>query len=158
MKRNLKATLAVRAWSFKNVLLLWFVSPSIVELTDARCVVRVPLGWRTRNHLGSMYFGALAIGADVAGGLIAFELMRRRKVRASFVFKDVRGEFLKRAEGDVLFTCESGPAIQAMLDRTVATGERQETPVEVIATVPSKLGDAPVARFTLTLSLKAAKT
>lgn len=154
MKRLLKPTLAVRGWSFLNVFLLYFVKPSVIELNEKRCVVRVPLNWRTKNHLKSMYFGALCIGADVAGGLIAFELIRQKKARVSFVFKDVKGSFLKRPEGDVLFTNDDGPVIQQLVERTLATGERQEATVHVTATVPEKFGDEPVAEFELTLSLK----
>ena len=47
MKRLLKQTLGVRLWAFKNVFLLWFVQPSVLELSEERCVVRVPLTWRT---------------------------------------------------------------------------------------------------------------
>jgi acyl-coenzyme A thioesterase PaaI-like protein len=154
MKRDFKATMGVRFWALRNVFLLWFVSPSVIEVNERRCVVRVPLNWRTRNHLGSMYFGALAIGADIAGGLIAFHLMEARKIRASFVFKDLRAEFLKRPESDVLFTCEDGTTVQELLERTESTGERQETLVHVVATAPDTLGDEAVARFQLTLSLK----
>ena len=148
-------TLGVRLWAFKNVFLLFFVKPSVLELNERRCEVRVPLNWRTRNHLRSMYFGALCIGADCAGGLIAFHLMAKAKAKVSFVFKDMKAEFLKRPEGDVHFSCEDGPAIQALMERTLASGEREEATVHVIARVPKKLGDEPVARFALTLSLKA---
>ena len=149
-----KQTLGVRLWALKNVFLIWVASPTIVEVSDRRCVVRIPLSWRTKNHLGSMYFGALCIGADVAGGLIAFHLMQQQKVRLSFVFKDVKASFLKRPEADVMFTCEDGEAIQETVRRAIESGERQESTVRVVATCPKKLGDEPVATFELTLSLK----
>lgn len=147
-------TTMVRLWALKNVFLLWFVKPSVLEINERRCVVKIPLSWRTTNHLKSMYFGALCIGADVAGGLIAFHVARQRKLNISFVFKDMKAEFLKRAEGDVHFTNEDGAVIEEILRRTSETGERAEATVNVIATVPSKLGNEPVARFALTLSLK----
>jgi acyl-coenzyme A thioesterase PaaI-like protein len=149
-----KETLGVRAWALKNVFLLYFVKPSILQIDERRCVVRLPLNWRTRNHLRSMYIGALCIGADVAGGLIAFHLMRKSKAQVAFLFKDMKGEFLKRAEADVHFTCEDGPVIQELVRRTIETGERQEATVHVVATVPKKLGDEPVAKFEMTLTLK----
>lgn len=154
MKRNIKATLGVRWWAFRNVFLISFVQPSIIELNETRCEIVIPLTWRTRNHLRSMYFGVLCIGADVAGGLIAFHLMETRKIRLSFVFKDVRAEFLKRAEGPVQFTCEDGEAIQQLVSRADASGVREEASVAVIARVPSISGDEPVARFAMTLSVK----
>jgi acyl-coenzyme A thioesterase PaaI-like protein len=147
-------TLAVRLWALRNVFLLFFVKPKVLEVSERRCVVRIPLNWRTKNHLRSMYVGVLCIGADVAGGLISFHLMRRKKANFAFVFKDLNCRFLKRAEGDVHFTNEDGPVIQDLVRRTLETGERQEAVVHVTATVPSKLGTEPVAEFEMTLSLK----
>jgi hypothetical protein len=148
-------TAMVRAWALQNVFFLWLASPKIVELTDDRCSITIPLNWRTRRRdIGAMYLGTLCMGADVAAGLIAFKLVRERSLRVSFIFKDLRAEFLKRAEGPVVFTNVDGRVIQDLLGRTLETGERQEATVHVTATVPSKLGDEPVAKFELTLSLK----
>lgn len=148
-------TLAVRLWALRNVFLLWFVKPSILEVNERRCVVRIPLNWRTRrNDIQAMYLGVLCMGADVASGLIAFDQMQKRKLKISFVFKDMKAEFLKRAEGDVHFTNEDGPAIQELIARALAGGERENATVRVIATVPKKLGDEPVATFEMTLSIK----
>ena len=145
----------VRLWSLQNVFFLWLAAPRIVELSAERCVVRIPLNWRTRRRdIRAMYLGTLCMGADVAAGLIAFQLVRERRARVSFIFKDFHAEFLKRAEGDVEFTNDDGSVIEELLERTLRTGERQEATVNVVATVPSKLGDEPVARFALTLSLK----
>ena len=150
-----KETLGVRLWALRNVFLLYFVKPSIVDVSDARCEIRIPLNWRTRRRdIGAMYLGTLCMGADVASGLVAFHLMRTRKLRVSFIFKDLRAEFLKRAEDDVHFACEEGANVVALVDRAMASGEREETTVNVIATVPKKLGGEPVARFAMTLSVK----
>ena len=150
-----KETLAVRAWALRNVFLLYFVKPSIVEVNDARCEIRIPLNWRTRRRdIGAMYLGALCMGADIASGLIAFHLQRTRGLRVSFIFKDMRAEFLKRAEDDVHFSCDEGANVVALVERAIASGEREETTVNVIARVPKKLGEEPVARFAMTLSVK----
>ena len=154
MKRLFRETLWVRGWAFKNVFLLWFVKPSIAQLDDDRCEVVIPLNWRTRRRdIRAMYLGVLVMGADVAGGLIAFNLIARAKRNVSFLFKDVKGEFLKRAEDDVHFICEDGAKIRDLIGRAMSTGERAETTVQVTATVPTKLSE-PVARFALTLSVK----
>jgi hypothetical protein len=151
----MKPTTMVRLWALKNVFLLWLIRPKIVELTDDRCVVRVPLNWITRRHdIRAMYLGTLCMGADVAAGLISFKLVMERKLNVSFVFKDIRAEFLKRADGDVVFTNNDGPMIQDLVKRAMESGEREESTVHVTATVPEKYGDEPVAKFELTLSLK----
>jgi Domain of unknown function (DUF4442) len=150
-----KTTFIVRMWALRNVLLLWLVRPRIVEVDDRRCEMVIPLNWRTRRRdIRAMYLGTLCMGADIAGGLIAFQIMMRTKEKMSFVFKDIRGEFLKRAEDDVHFVCEDGAMIQQMVERARSSGERAESTVRVVARVPKKLGDEPVAIFELTLSVK----
>jgi hypothetical protein len=155
MKRNWRETLAVRSWALGNVFLLYFIKLSIIEVNADRCEIVIPLNWRTRRRdIHAMYLGTLCMGADVASGLIAFHLVRTRRLRVSFIFKDLRAEFLKRAEDHVHFSCDEGKAIQDLVARTMASGEREETTVNVIARVPTKLGDEPVARFAMTLSVK----
>ena len=150
-----RETLAVRLWALRNVFLLYFVKPSIVEVNEQRCEIVIPLKWRNRRRdIGAMYLGALCMGADVASGLIAFHLMQTRRLRVSFIFKDLRAEFLKRAEDDVHFSCDEGANIVALVERALASGEREETTVNVVARVPKKLGDEAVGRFAMTLSVK----
>lgn len=155
---NLKHTLGIRAFGLFKIPLIFFCSPSVRELSDERCVIHIPLNRRTRNHLKSMYFGTLAVGADVAGGLIAMRLIDRAKAdsgaRVSLVFKDFKAEFLKRPESDVVFACEDGKAIQELVRKTLESGERENLPVRITATCPDQSGAEPVAEFVLTLSLK----
>jgi Domain of unknown function (DUF4442) len=155
MKRLWKETLGVRAWALRNVFLLYFVKLSIREVNETRCEIVIPLNWRTRRRdIGAMYLGTLCMGADVASGLIAFHLMRTRRLRVNFIFKDMRAEFLKRAEDDVHFSCDDGANVVALVERALQSGEREETTVNVVARVPKKLGDEAVARFAMTLSVK----
>lgn len=152
---RLKQTLGLRLFGWLKIPLLASVRPGVVELTEGRCVVRVPLRRWTKNHLGSMYFGALAIGADCAGGLLAMDQIRRTGNKVSLVFKAFQAQFLKRPESDVYFICEEGEAIRAQVQRTLESEERITEPMRIQAAV--KLPDGtfePVAEFTLELSLK----
>jgi acyl-coenzyme A thioesterase PaaI-like protein len=151
---NLRNTAFVRVFGLTKVALILYVRPWVLELSDEGVRIRIPLNRRTRNHMKSMYFGTLAIGADLAGGLIAVKQIYSRKLPLSFVFKDFNAQFLKRPEADVVFTCKDGKAVKDLVDRAMESGERVYFPLEIVATCPSKLGDEPVAKFTLTLSLK----
>ncbi|MCB0329561.1 MAG: DUF4442 domain-containing protein [Bdellovibrionales bacterium] len=133
--------------------MICWLRPRVVELNDYRCEIVIPLSRRSRNHLNSMYFGALCVGADCAGGLMAFEEMRKARKKIDLVFKSISGEFLKRPEGDVHFICEDGGKTQQLIERTINSKEREETPVTIIAKTydPEELE---VAKFTLTLSVK----
>jgi acyl-coenzyme A thioesterase PaaI-like protein len=149
----LAETALVRLFSLKIPVLL-FLGPRVVALDDDGAAVGIALGWRSRNHLGSMYFGALCAGADLAAGLPALRAIRAGHRGVNLVFADVRAEFLKRADGDVVFRCRDGRRAAEAVARADASGERVTIPVEVTATVPKKYGDEPVARFTLGLSVK----
>jgi acyl-coenzyme A thioesterase PaaI-like protein len=149
----LKETLFIRALALKIPMFLW-LGPRVLELDDEGCAILLPLGWRSKNHLGSMYLGALCAGADLASGLNAAKLIQERHRRVKLVFKDMRCEFLKRADGDVVFRSREGRRVAEAVRKTDATGERVTLPIEVVATVPRKYGDEPVARFTMGLSLK----
>ena len=71
--KNLKLTALINAYSLVQIPLLGMITPRIMELTHKRSVVRVRLDRRTRNHLGVMYFGALAMGAELSIALKAPE-------------------------------------------------------------------------------------
>jgi len=147
-------TLYLRYFGLRKIPLLFFVRPSVVEWTPERMTFKIPLSRRSKNHLGSMYFAVLAAGADLAAGFLAMEAIRQSGEPIALIFKNVTADFLKRAEGDVYFTCEEGILVTDLVQKAIETGDRVEMPVPVTATVPDKLGDEPVARFTLTLSLK----
>ena len=133
--------------------LIFYCRPKVLTVSDTRLEVRIKFNRRTKNHLNSMYFGVLSVGADVTGGFLAMKLIRKRQSKISLIFKDFHADFLKRAEGDVHFICEDGLAIQNLVTVTEQSGERQNLPVHITATSP-KISNEPVAKFILTLSLK----
>lgn len=150
MANFLKDTLFLRAFGLVKIPLIFFIKPSIIDLTDKRTIVKVPLSYRTKNHLGSMYFGVLCTGADCAGGLLAMRLVQSYGKRASMVFKDFKAEFLKRPDSDVLFICEDGEAAKTLVEKAAQSAERENTTVNVRAECKGEI----VAKFELTLSVK----
>jgi acyl-coenzyme A thioesterase PaaI-like protein len=152
-----KANLKFKLVGLFQIRMIGFVGAKLVRYNEKETVVKIPLNRRTRNHLGSMYFGALATGADVTGAWIAFDYLARTKAPVSIVFKDINANFLKRADGDVHFTCIDGPEVVEAFKATIADGERKNLKLKVVATVPSKYDDEPVAEFNMTLSMRARK-
>ncbi len=150
-----KATLFLRAFGAIKIPTLNYVRPSVVCVDDERSEVKIPLSRRTKNHLGSMYFGVLAIGADCAGGLLAMKAIRDSKKKVSLVFKGFKVDFLKRPESDTHFVCSDGALVKKLVKETIRTKKRVNHPITIIATSPKASGDEPVARFELILSLKA---
>jgi hypothetical protein len=131
--------------------LLFYVSPKIIEISPDSCIIKIKLRRRTKNHLNSMYFGAMAVGADVAVGLHAFYLSELKKAKISLAFKSFNAEFLKRAESDVNFICEEGNKIIKMIEESMIEGKRVNEMIDVQAINSS---NEMVAKFTMELSLK----
>lgn len=144
----------MRAFGFAKVPLLFLCSPQVIKLNDTHCEVLIPFRRRVKNHLGSVYFGALAIGADTCVGMLAFDKIHQSGKNISLVFKDFKAQFIKRAEGDTLFVCEQGVLIQELIDEVVRTGERAHRTIPAVAKVKGEV----VAEFELTLSLKLIKS
>ncbi len=150
---HVRDTLYLRYFALTKIPLLFYVRPSVVEKSDERVVIRIPLGRRSKNHQDSMYFAALAMGADCSVGLLAVELINRQKESISFIFKDFYAEFYKRATADVFFSCDQGREIAELVRKATLSTQRVELPLNAVAVVPAE-NDEPVARFRLTLSLK----
>jgi hypothetical protein len=149
----IKETAFLRLFGLQVPLLLW-IRPQVVELDDRGCAVRIPLSWRTRNHVGSMYIAVMAAGADLAAAIPAMQAARGRSPALVPIFKDAHMDFLKRADGDVIFRCGEGKKVREAAELAMSSGERVTVPVEVLATVPARYGDDPVARITMGLSMK----
>ncbi|GLO60902.1 hypothetical protein MACH09_14100 [Vibrio sp. MACH09] len=149
-----KMNLYLNLFAFTKVPLIWLCRPKIIAIDEEKVVVKIPLRRRTKNHLNSMYFGVLAVGADVAGGFLAMSKAKENNKKVSLAFKEVQGRFLKRPEADVVFTCSEGKSIDTLLEESFRTGERVNRSVKIIATCPSINGDEPMAEFDLTLSIK----
>ena len=110
-----KINLYLRLVSFWKIPLLFYCRPKIIFLDDKTIKVKIKFRRKVKNHLGSMYLGALTIGADITAGYFAFHFFRLHKKKISLIFKDFHADFYKRAMGDVQFTCDMGNDIKEMI-------------------------------------------
>lgn len=149
-----KANWLLRWFGLFKVPLIGYCQPRVTSIDEDSIAITIPLRRRTRNHLGSMYFGAMAVGADLAGGSLAVFLAKKRKLKISLAFKAVSGQFYQRPERDVVFTCNDGRAIGALITEAEAKGERINQPVHILAYCPDQFGNEVVASFELMLSVK----
>ncbi len=157
LKARLKNTAFLRLFTFWKIPLIWWIRPSVVEMGDSRTVIKVPLNRRTQNHLRSMYFGAIAIGAELVVAMKAVYAIHLSKKPVDFVFKDFKIDFLKRAEGDVHFICDSGLDVTKLVEKTIQTGERETQTFQGYAIVPAKDPNEKIVTFEVTLSVKLRK-
>ncbi|MDP6163411.1 MAG: DUF4442 domain-containing protein [Candidatus Thioglobus sp.] len=143
----------IRLFGLTKVPMIWYCRPKVIEHTDEKIEIKIPLKRRTKNHLGSMYFGVLAVGADITGGFLAMDPIQESGRKIALIFKDFKADFLKRPEGDVHFICNDGLAIKELVDTVANSTERHNYKLNIEAVVPS-ISSEVVAKFELTLSLK----
>ncbi|KTC65260.1 aromatic compounds catabolism [Legionella adelaidensis] len=146
-------------WYFSHfkVPLIGVVKPKIISIDDEKVVIRIPLTRKNKNHLQSMYFGALAIGADIASGLHGFYFAQKEKVAISLAFKSLQANFLKRPESDVYFVCSMGEDVKNMVLTSKESAERINKPITVKAYTHYSTSPEEIAHFILELSLKVIK-
>lgn len=153
-KDRFKYNLYLWYFGLTKVRLINYCRPQIVDVSEKGVTLLIPLNRRTKNHVKSMYIGVMTVGVDLVTGFTAMLKIRESKRNVILIFKDMKANFLKRAEGDVHYICNEGKKIAQAVDETLKTGERVNLLVPVTATVPEKFGDEPVAEFSITLSLK----
>ena len=141
----------LKLFGLTKIPLLLFVNPRITKLTQEEVEVKIPLNWRTKNHLKSMYFGSLAIGVDTAGGLLATRFIQESKKKVHLSFKDFQANFLKRAQSDAYFVNTQGKEIKNLVDEIIASpGLRKNLTLRVDVFSKNEM----VANCFITLSLK----
>ena len=134
--------------------MIGYLRPKLIHLDETQAIVKIRGSRRSKNHLNSMYFGALAVGADLAGGLHSFYFAKKMNVNASVAFKSFHADFLRRPESDVYFVCSMGKTVKDMLQRSQQSGQRVNEQLQIDAF--TNFPDMPecVAKFTLELSVK----
>ena len=153
LSRKVKTNRLIRQFGIFKVPMIWYCRPRVIEHTDEKIEIKIALRRRTKNHLGSMYFGVLAVGADITGGFLAMDPIQESGRNITLIFKDFKADFLKRPEGDVHFLCQDGLAVRDLVQKASGSEERHNYKLKIEAIVPSLSTDV-VARFELTLSLK----
>ena len=104
-KERLKHNLYILFFGLAKVRLILFCRPKIIDITNNEVILSIPLNRKTRNHVNSMYIGAMTVGVDLVTGLTAMLSIRKSKRNIIVIFKDLNATFFKRAEGNTHFIC-----------------------------------------------------
>jgi hypothetical protein len=128
-----------------------YCRPKIITWNEETVVIRIRRSRRTNNHLKSMYFGALMVGADLAAGMHAFAFTVSAKKKISLAFKSCSAQFLKRPETDVFFEANAGDIVRNMIAESEIKKERVNAIIPV--TIKDTDGEE-VAQVDMELSLR----
>jgi hypothetical protein len=128
--------------------LLAIINPRVVESSDKKVEIVVPLNWVTKNSWNTMFFAAIASGCDLTGG---WGLTRQG---IGFLYKGMEIDFLRRVDGDLHLVCSDIEAIRAAELEAENSSDRINVPVEVVGYCYHYSKEKPVVRSRMTLSLK----
>ena len=131
--------------------MIGFTRPRLLTIDDDSVRVKIKLRRRTKNHLNSMYFGALSIGADIAGGIQVFYFSKKMDRKVSFAFKGMNAQFLKRAESNIVFESHGGQKIKEAMEKSLKEGSRINDSILVEA--KNDIGEV-VATFEMIVSVR----
>ena len=129
-----------RYWPAGANLLLEKLVPLLIPLTSGlglrvehngpdRTVLRLPLKRRTRNHVGSMYFGAQVTLAEITMGLHVFN--RYPPGPYGLLVKRVEVDFAAKAKSGLRAVCEPDAALLEDLARQLEQDGKADVWFEV---------------------------
>ena len=70
-RNRLKYNLYLWYFGLTKVRLIHFIRPKIIDVNKEGVTLFMPLDYRTRNHVRSMYIGAMVVGVDLVTGFTA---------------------------------------------------------------------------------------
>lgn len=138
-----------------KIRMIGYVFPKVKHFSEEKLIIRIPLSRRTKNHMNSMYLGALAVGADLAAGLPIAFMAREQKLKLSLAFKSMKSEYLKRPDSAVYFEVVDLKQFEQMIQESISKKERITKEIYVPAYVNYENDNKEkVAEFYMGLSIR----
>jgi hypothetical protein len=147
---NWRHTLELWTFATLKVPLLMVARPRVRTVCSDRYELSLELARRTKNPFGSMYFGAMAIGAEATPMAHALVIARSLGRQVFFSTRQVKAEFLAAAKGEVTFRTDNGEQLRAAM---VQAEEAKRSAVALVR-VTALCAEQPVAVFDFELSVK----
>ena len=101
----------------------FFCGIRVVDADEKKCVVKVPFKWFSQNPFKSTYFACLSMAAEMSTGVLALAHIYKRQPSVSMLVLKVEGNFIKKATGLTIFTCDDGLLIKQTIEDAISTNE-----------------------------------
>ena len=126
----------------------------VTALSEEHATVRVPYKYLNKNPFQSIYFACLSMAAELSTGVLCMMQVYKVVPAISMLVVHMEADFIKKAVGNIAFTCHDGEVIAEAVEKTKTTGEG--VTVIAISIGVDESGDL-VATFRYTWSLKATR-
>lgn len=101
----------------------FFCGVRVRYVDEKKCVATVPYKWLSQNPFKSTYFACLSMAAEMSTGVLALAHIYKRQPSVSMLVSKVEGNFLKKAVGRTVFTCEDGLVIKQTIEDAIISNE-----------------------------------
>jgi hypothetical protein len=150
--RLISNPISFRFFLFQKLPAAFFAGLRIQHFDANSCTVKIKYSWFSKNPFKSIYFAVEAMAAEMCSGMLAFGQVYQRNPKISMLVVKMEVNFIKKATGTILFTCEDGAAIQAAINESIASGEGRTL---VCVSKGKNSANETVAEFFITWSFKA---
>ena len=101
----------------------FFCGVRVVDADEKKCVVKVPFKWFSQNPFKSTYFACLSMAGEMSTGVLALAHIYKRQPSVSMLVLKVEGNFIKKATGLTIFTCDDGLLIKQTIEDAISSNE-----------------------------------
>lgn len=151
-RKQISNPLQFRLFLLQRLPSAFFSGLKIRKFNKDQAVIGVRYSWFSQNPFRSMYFAVQSMAAEMSTGILGFAQIYQRKPAVSMLVLKVEGNFIRKATGFILFTCNDGKIIEEAVEKTIRTGEGQTV---ICRAMGINEQQEVVAEFLVTWSFKA---
>lgn len=104
---------------------VWIMGVRVSFLDVSCCKVHVRHRWINQNPYKSMFWAVQGMAAELSTGILLTKKIEDSGKRISMLVTHNKASFTKKARGKIVFTCQQGSEIDAVLSTAIASGEGQ---------------------------------
>lgn len=103
----------------------WWCGVRLRYIDEKKAVATVKHGWFNQNPFKSLFWAVQGMAAELSTGVLMMNEIQKSDKKIAMLVANTKATFTKKATGKLTFTCEDGPLIAEVLQKTIATGEGQ---------------------------------
>ncbi|MFY0600843.1 MAG: DUF4442 domain-containing protein [Cyclobacteriaceae bacterium] len=138
-----------------NLPIAFLAGLRVVSISENECTTSIPFKWLNKNPFKSMYFAVQSMAAELSTAINCQIATKCHEQSIAFIIIDCKANFLKKADGKVLFTCSNA---NEAFDAVNECSKSGETSVRTFLTTGTTADGTVVSNFEFTWSFKARKS
>lgn len=118
---------------------------------EKKSQISVKFGWLNQNPFKSMFWAVQGMAAELSTGTLCMSKIQKSGKKISMLVVGLQANFTKKAVGKIIFSCNQGEELDAVLNKAIETGEGQTLVMRSVGI--DEAGDQ-VSEFFFTWSFK----